>query len=134
MADRIIEQLNLKDTWNQNLSTYVRKKLDNAAKVSLDKNGIIKLAVHTKSPELSAKIANSYVDNLDYFNRELNIGANTKIVQVIDRATVPEVRMPRGTIKKTFLAGMASFMFTIFLAFFIEFIKNSNLKSRLKEN
>ena len=134
MADRIIEQLKLKDTWNQNLSAHTRKSLDKATKISLDKNGIIKLSVHTTSPELSAKIANSYVDNLDYFNRELNIGANTNIVQVIDRAAIPEERMPRGTVKKIFLNGIVSFMFAIFLAFFIEFIKKSNLKSRLKEN
>ena len=133
MADRIIEQLKLKDTWNQSLSAHTRKSLDNATKISLDKNGIIKLSVHTTSPELSAKIANSYVDNLDYFNRELDIGATTKIVQIMDRATMPEERMPRGTVKKIFLNGIVNFMFAIFLAFFIEFIKNSNIIERLKE-
>ena len=134
MADRIIEQLNLKDTWNQSISAYARKSLDSATKISLDKNGIIKLSVHTTSPELSAKIANSYVDNLDYFNRELDIGANTKIVQVIDRATISEGRMSRGAKKAVLLSGVVSFMFAIFLVFFLEFIQKSNIIERLKEN
>ena len=127
MADRIIEQLKLQNLWDV-------KAINNATKVSLGKNGIIKLSVQSKSPKISAKIANAYVDNLDYFNQQLDLGVQRNIVQVIDRAIVPEVRMPRGTIKKTFLAGMVSFMFAIFLAFFMEFIKNSNLKNRLKED
>lgn len=134
MADRIIEQLDLKKVWNQKLISDTRIKLNKASKVSLGKNGIIKLSVQTKSPKLSSKIANTYVDNLDYFNKELNLGAQRNIVQVIDRATIPEVRMPRGTVKNAILAAIASFMFAIFLAFFIKFIQNSDLKNRLKED
>lgn len=133
MADRIVEELDLKKVWNQKLITDARRKLNNASRVSLDKNRIIKLSVQTGSPELSAKIANAYVDNLDYFNRELDIGTRRQIVQVIDRAIAPEERMPRGTVRKTILAAVVSFMFSIFLVFFLEFIQKSNLKKRLKE-
>lgn len=133
MADRIIEQLNLKELWKEKLMADARKALRSASKITLEINGIIKLSVKTKSPKLSAKIANAYVDNLDYFNRELDLGAQSKIVQVIDRATEPEKRMPRGTIKKTVVGGMVSFVFAVFLAFFLEFIQKSDIKKRLRE-
>jgi len=132
MTDRVIDQLNLDEPAKKKL--MLKNSLTSSVKIQIRKNGLIKLSAQSKSPELSAKIANAYVDNLDYFNRQLDIVAQRNIVQVIDRATVPEVRMSRGTVRKTFLAGMASFMFAIFLAFFIEFVKNSNLKNRLKEN
>ena len=38
-------------------------------------------------------------------------------IQVLDRAVVPEMRMPRGTMKKTALAGVVSLMLAIFVAF-----------------
>ena len=38
-------------------------------------------------------------------------------IQVLDKAVVPEIRMPRGTTKKTALAGVVSLMLAIFVAF-----------------
>jgi len=38
-------------------------------------------------------------------------------IQVLDRAIVPETKMPRGTTKKTALAGVVSLMLAIFVAF-----------------
>lgn len=131
MADRIIEQLNLKEAWKTKLDA--QRALKDATKITLEKNGIIRLSVQTQSSELSANIANAYVDNLDYFNRELDLGAQKQIVQVIDRAAMSEQRMPRGTIKNTILAGVTSSMFAMFLAFFLEFIQKSDIKKRLKE-
>ena len=133
MADKIIEDLELKKLWNSKLKDNLRVTLKGITNITLEKNGIIKLAVKSEAPEISAKIANSYVDNLKFFNNELELGVERKIVQVIDRAIVPEMRMSRGTKKNVMLSGMASFMFAIFLSFFIEFIKNSDLKQRLKE-
>ena len=42
-------------------------------------------------------------------------------IQILDRAIVPEVRLPRGTVKKTLLAGVVSFMLTVFVAFAREY-------------
>lgn len=133
MADMVIEQLDLKNLWNAKLTADAQNTLKSATKITLEQNGIIRLSVRNKSPELTAKIVNAYVDNLDYFNRQLDIGAQRQIVQVIDRATVPETRMPRGTIKKTMLAGFISFMTAVFLVFSLEFIKKSDIKKRLRE-
>ena len=131
MADRIIEQLNLKNLWETKLISDTQNALKGATKTSMQKNGIIKVSVQTISPKLSAKIANAYVDNLDYFNRELELGAQRQIVQVIDRASVPEKRMSRGTKKNILLAGVVSFMFAVFLTFFLDFVQRSNIWKRL---
>jgi len=42
-------------------------------------------------------------------------------IQVLDRAIVPETSMPRGTMKKTALAGVVSLMLAIFVAFSREY-------------
>jgi len=133
MADMIIKQLKLKDVWDVDSLFATRDVLQGATKLSLEQNGIIKLSVQTKTPELSVKIANAYVDNLDYFNQQLNIGAQRNIVQVIDRAVVPDKRMPRGTVKNTFLAGFTAFILAILWAFFLEFLQIPDLKKRLTE-
>jgi uncharacterized protein involved in exopolysaccharide biosynthesis len=38
-------------------------------------------------------------------------------IQVLDRAVMPDTRMPRGTMKKTALAGIVSLMLGVFVAF-----------------
>ncbi len=133
MANRVIEQLDLKHAWEIKVTTNAEKKLKSMTKITPEKNDLIRLSVRDKSPELLAKIANAYVDNLDYFNREFEVSAQRKIVQVIDRAVVPEQRMSRGTIKNTLLAGVASLVFSLFLAFFLEFMQKNRILARLKE-
>lgn len=133
MADRVIEQLNLKRLWKTDSMDSARRAIRGIIKVTLEKNGIIKLSARTGSAELSARIANAHVDNLEHLNRELELGARRQIVQVIDRAVMPERRLPRETVKKTLRAGMVSFAFAVFLVFFIDFIQKSNILKRLKE-
>jgi len=43
-------------------------------------------------------------------------------IQVLDRAVVPEITIPRGTTKKTALAGVVSLMLAIFVAFAREYL------------
>jgi uncharacterized protein involved in exopolysaccharide biosynthesis len=43
-------------------------------------------------------------------------------IQVLDRATVPEMRDPRGTIRKSAVAGGTSFMFALLMAFVCEYL------------
>ncbi len=53
-------------------------------------------------------------------------------IQVLDRAVVPEIRMPRGTVKKTLLAGVVSLMLAVFIAFVREYfakIKQARLRN-----
>jgi len=123
MADRIIGQIDLKRVYNVKLMVDARKCLAGSTKITLEKNGIIKLCVQAKSPELSADIANAYVDNLDYFNNQFDIGMEKQIVQAIDRAVAPEERMPRGAMKNILSASAVSFVSGVCLAFFMEFLK-----------
>ncbi len=133
MRDRVIEDLNLKVSDDKDSIQQLQKSIERGVRVVVNDKGIIKLSVRTKSPKLSAKIANSYVDNLDYFNRQLDIGVQKQIVQIIDRASIPKKRMPRGTIGKSVKAGAVSFGFAALLALFLEFIKTSNIRERLRE-
>jgi len=132
MADRIIDQLGLQKKWDITMLADARKVLNKTVQISLEKNGLIRLSVMTQDREQSARIANAYVDNLEYFNQELNIGPQKQIVQVIDRAVVPEHHMSRGTVRRTITGGVVCFVFSILLAYGLEFIKRSNMISRLK--
>jgi uncharacterized protein involved in exopolysaccharide biosynthesis len=134
MADRIIEQLNLNKLWKKELMTDSRNILKKTTKITLEKNGIIKLVVRNESAQLAANIANAYVDNLDYFNRELELGSQKQIVQLIDRAVVPERKIPRGTLKIVLLSAAISFFFAIFLALLIESFKRNEVWKKLKQN
>jgi uncharacterized protein involved in exopolysaccharide biosynthesis len=134
MADRIIEQLNLNMLWKKELMTDSRNILKKTTKITLEKNGIIKLVVRNESAQLAANIANAYVDNLDYFNRELELGSQKQIVQLIDRAVVPERKIPRGTLKIVLLSAAISFFFAIFLALLIESFKRNEVWKKLKQN
>ncbi|MBN1359609.1 MAG: hypothetical protein JW993_03405 [Sedimentisphaerales bacterium] len=49
-------------------------------------------------------------------------------IQVLDEAVVPEQPVPRGTIKKGILAGMAALMFGIFLAFTREYVASARVR------
>lgn len=133
MSDRIIEQLDLKKIWGTSTVVAAQGALAGVTEITVEQNGLIRLFVRTTSPELSAKIANAYIDNLDYFNQQLNIGAQRNIVQVIDRATVPDEGTPRRTMKKSLMTGIIAFVFAVFLAVIVDFAQKSGLLKRLKE-
>ena len=46
-------------------------------------------------------------------------------IQVLDKAEVPELPVGRGTVKKGMMAGIAAFMFGTFLAFALEYLRES---------
>lgn len=132
MADKIINELNLKNIWRKELSMDARLALKNSTGISLAKGGVININVITENGELSAKIANAYVDNLENFNKELQLSTDISLVQVIDRAVTPERRMGRGLVKKLILTGIVSFLIGIFLALILEYMKKIGFKEKLK--
>jgi uncharacterized protein involved in exopolysaccharide biosynthesis len=133
MADRIIEQLKLKEVLGNAALGDGKAVLKKVTKINVGRDGIISLSVQTGSPQLSEQIANAYVDNLEYFNSQLDIGAQKQIVQVIDRAVVPESRMPRGTLSKTSLVGFFATIFSIFFCLVLEFFRKTNILKRIAE-
>lgn len=132
MADKIINDLGLKNIWHNELLMDARLALKNSTGISLTKGGVININVLTESGELSAKIANAYVDNLESFNKELQLSTDISLVQVIDRAVAPERRMPRGLIKKSMLSGLTSFFAGIFLVLILEYMKKSRFIEKIK--
>jgi len=132
MGARIIEQLSLKDVWKTSTLTGALGMLQAATHIQVEKRGLVRLSVQLPSPELSAQIANAYVDNLDYFNTQMDLGVMRQIVQVIDRATVPEESLPREMKKKILAMGFLSFVFGVFVSFLVEFFRQTKILERLK--
>lgn len=132
MADKIINDLNLKNIWHKELLMDATQALKSSTSVSLAKGGVININVITESSELSAKIANAYVDNLENFNEKLQLSTDVSLVQTIDRAVPPERRMARGLVKKSILAGIVSSFIGVFLTFVFEYIKKSGFKEKIK--
>jgi len=82
------------------------------------------LGVEVKGPNpaLTEKIANFCIDNLDKINTELGITLNKPMVKVLDRATYG-LAEGRDTLRKTFVAGIFSFLvFTLYI-FFLDYLK-----------
>lgn len=120
MAYKVIDDLDLKGMWNKKYNMDAKKRLRNMTKIGLEKNGIIKLTVRDRSPELANKIVNAYIGDMDYFNAELGISAERKIVQIIDRPIIAERASPRGILKYTALTILISFISSVFLLAFKE--------------
>jgi len=133
MANRVVEQLELKKLWNVRYMSDAARALRGSIAVTFEQNGVIGLSVYSNQPELSAKIANAYVDNLEYFNSQLNITAQKQIVQVIDRAVVPDTRMPRNTVRKVIVSGVIYFLTAVCLVLVMDFIRRGDFWNRIKE-
>jgi uncharacterized protein involved in exopolysaccharide biosynthesis len=55
---------------------------------------------------------------------------NMPTIQVLDPAVVPELPVARGTVKKGMVAGVATFMFGVFLAFSREYVVQARRESK----
>jgi tyrosine-protein kinase Etk/Wzc len=54
-------------------------------------------------------------------------------IQVLDQAAVPELPMPRGTIKKAMVAGITAAVFGLFLAFILEYCRETKQAGLAKQ-
>jgi uncharacterized protein involved in exopolysaccharide biosynthesis len=52
-------------------------------------------------------------------------------IQVLDAAVVPELPMPRGTIRKGMMAGIAAFMLGVFVAFTHEYVRDARRRRQI---
>lgn len=59
---------------------------------------------------------------LQYEMAKLEEANSMPTIQVLDPPVVPELGVPRGTVRKGVLAGVAAFMFGVFLAFTREYV------------
>ncbi len=64
--------------------------LRSRTKVEILPSGLLRLSVEDKSPTFSALVSNAYVDALDTLNEELGFSPSKPILQVLDKALIPQ--------------------------------------------
>ena len=84
------------------------------------------IIVRGSDPDLTEKVANFCMQNLDKLNNELSISSNRPMVKILDAAVrgTPESRqVPR----KLFVSAMAAFLISSFYIFFSDYFKKLKL-------
>jgi len=73
MADDIIREFKLMEHYEKQLMQDARVALENATRIVVSKEKVIRITVEDKDPQLAADIANFYVSNLDRLNQTLSV-------------------------------------------------------------
>ena len=74
VADSLIEKFSLKEIYDKEFKEDIYKALDKRVDISISNTDqIISVSVEEKDPQLSADMANAYVEMLDQINRKVNI-------------------------------------------------------------
>jgi uncharacterized protein involved in exopolysaccharide biosynthesis len=73
MADDLIREFHLMDRYEKKTMQDTRLTLENATRIVVSKEKVIKITVEDKDPQLAADIANFYVSNLDRLNQTLSV-------------------------------------------------------------
>jgi tyrosine-protein kinase Etk/Wzc len=73
MADDVIRRFNLMERYEKKTMQETRRALEDATRIVVSKEKVIKITVEDKDPELAAEIANFYVSNLDRLNQTLSV-------------------------------------------------------------
>jgi tyrosine-protein kinase Etk/Wzc len=73
VAERVLEQFNLKKVWELESNEKAIKRLAGQTSMVATREGMILLSFESKNPELSANIANAYIEELDRVNQEKNM-------------------------------------------------------------
>ena len=73
MADEVIRRFNLMDRFEKKTLHETRLALEEATRIVVTKEKVIKIMVEDKDPQLASDIANFYVSNLDRLNQTLTV-------------------------------------------------------------
>jgi uncharacterized protein involved in exopolysaccharide biosynthesis len=73
MADDVIRHFHLMDRFEKTTMQESRKALEDATRIVVTKEKVIKITVEDKDPQLASDIANFYVSNLDRLNQTLSV-------------------------------------------------------------
>ncbi len=73
MADEVIRTFNLMERYEKKTMQETRLALENATRIVVSKEKVIKITVEDKDPQLAADIANFYVSHLDRLNQTLSV-------------------------------------------------------------
>jgi uncharacterized protein involved in exopolysaccharide biosynthesis len=72
VGEGVSERCNLSSQYRTQSTERILRKLAGQTLINVTPEGMIKVAVETRSRELSARITNAYVEELDQFNRQTN--------------------------------------------------------------
>ncbi|WP_100206459.1 GumC family protein [Geobacter metallireducens] len=73
VADAVIKKLDLQKELETKTPDETRTKLQNVVKIQAGKDGIITVAADSRNPQLAARLANTFVDELGKKSVELNL-------------------------------------------------------------
>jgi uncharacterized protein involved in exopolysaccharide biosynthesis len=93
IADAIIAKYKLKEQYDTDFYFQARDKLDARTRISVGKDGLIDVEVDDENPEQAAKMANSFVEELQSLSRTLAIAEPSQ------RRTFLEDQLKRVTTK-----------------------------------
>lgn len=93
MAEDVIKKFNLMEYFKTRKLDKAIKRLNKIVKIKIsDETGVIYIRVRTRSPEMSAQMANFYVTNLERLNDVLKISVTKPFVKVLDPARPPDIK------------------------------------------
>jgi len=69
----VIREFHLMDRYEKKMMQDTRLKLEDATRITVSKEKVIKVTVEDKDPQVAADIANFYVSNLDRLNQTLSV-------------------------------------------------------------
>ncbi len=93
MAEDVISKFNLMEYFKTDKLDRAIKRLSHMTKIKVDdETGVIYIKVRTESPQMSAEIANFYVENLERLNDELKLSVTKPFVKVLDPARPPDLK------------------------------------------
>ena len=72
VGERIIARFKLKELWGINSEEKALKRLTSLVAMVATREGMILLSFEAKDPQLSAQVANAYIEELDRVNQETN--------------------------------------------------------------
>lgn len=77
VADAIIDQFTLMQVYDLDLRVMAHKKLSSRMSTDVAESGIVKVMVKDEDPNRAAEMANAFVKELDYRNKQLSSGQAT---------------------------------------------------------
>jgi len=93
MAEDVISKFNLMSYFKTRKLDKAIKRLSHITSIKVDdQTGVIMIKVRTKDPQMSADIANFYVENLERLNDLLKISVTKPFVKVLDPARPPDLK------------------------------------------
>jgi len=130
MLDEIIKEFDLVKVFKKKDEYSTRIYLYNLIKVRYsEESSVITISVSTRSPTLSADIANFIVENLDNINEELGLTSLRPMVKVIDKARPPKKKSSPRIKFNMAVAGISGFLLALF-ALYIKSVYGFFLEKR----